>query len=248
MKLWERALARSAVYEYLSIAFLYPEAQLLEALQGDGETAAELLGLLYGDEGRTHLLSFASAVRSQTLTGLREEFTDAFGHIVSTDCPPYEGEYGQAHIFHKSHSLADLSGFFKAFGLEPDPGLKDRLDHISVELEFMHFMSLKEAHALRQRHGNAKVEICRKGQRSFLEQHLGYWACSFAGRLSELAGGGAYASLARGLDYFVRAEMLARELPVGPRLPVVPEPRADEDPSCYSCPLADSLEPEVAVL
>ena len=248
MKLWESALARSAVYEYLSIAFLYPEEELMEVLHRDGETVADLIALLYSEEGGAHLSSFTNVVGKQTLAELCEEFTQTFGHIVSTDCPPYEGEYGQAHIFDKSQSLADLSGFFKAFGLEPDPDLKDRLDHISVELEFMHFVCLKEAHALRKRHGRIKVEICRKAQRSFLEQHLGYWACTFASRLSELAQEGLYASLAKGLDCFIREEMLACELVPGPHVPVIPEPRADEDPSCYSCPLAENLESEVTVL
>lgn len=247
MKLWERARVRSAIYEYLSAAFLYPGADTLTLLKTNGETLGHLFSALYSGEGAEQVLGFARQLSGWSLDEMQEEFTTVFGHIVSTDCPPYEGEYGQAHIFNKSQSLADLGGFFKAFGLEPDPGLRDRMDHISVELEFMHFLAMKEAHALVQRHGKSKVELCRKAQRAFLEEHLGYWACSFSGRLARLAEGGPYAYLAHTLDCFVREEMSAYGLTPGPERPIVPEPRVDEDPACYQCPLAVGADMEVNI-
>ncbi|MBM2826491.1 MAG: serD [Dehalococcoidia bacterium] len=244
---WEKARARSAVYEYLSAAFLYPSEDTLAILRNNGKVVSYLMDWLYGEESGAHLLSFVEALSTWTLEEAQEEFTDAFGHIVSTDCPPYEGEYGQAHVFLKSQSLADLAAFYSAFGLEIDPDLKDRMDHISVELEFMHILTMKEVHTLRGRLGRRKVQLCRQAQSSFLKEHLGYWACSFAGRLATMSEGRLYGSLAMALDLFVKGEAVSFDLPVGPEQPIIPEPRIDEDPDCFACPLAVNSDLEVSL-
>ncbi len=56
--------------------------------------------------------------------------------------------YGTEHLgmneVQRSKALADIMGFYRAFGLEPDA---DRPDLLSSELEFMHYLILKESHA-----------------------------------------------------------------------------------------------------
>ena len=96
---WERAQARSAVYEYLSTAFLYPESDTIDVLKENGQAVAGILGWIYGGDDYVHTLSFAQRIAGSTLEVVQEEYTGSLGHIISTDCPPYEGEYGQAHIF-----------------------------------------------------------------------------------------------------------------------------------------------------
>lgn len=62
----------------------------------------------------------------------------------------------------------------------------------------MYFLTYKEAYAWAH-HGEEKAEICRHGQRRFLESHLGRWAPLFFKLLQAGAGGfyGRLGSLAR---------------------------------------------------
>lgn len=247
MKQWKTAQVRSAIYEFLSVCFLYPDADRMALLRASGGGMVHLVESRCGSEAAEHLSRFAAAVSELAQDEMEEQFFRVFGHALSADCPPYEGEYGQSHIFDKSQTLADLGSYFNAFGVEVSAELKDRMDHISVELEFMHLLAMKEAYALTQRHGRAKVGICREAQRSFLQDHLGSWACTFAGRLGQVAGEGPYGELARSLDCFIRQELADRGLKPGPERPVVPMARPEEDPDCDACPLMAEPEMEVTV-
>lgn len=84
---------------------------------------------------------------------------------------PYESEHTKTHEFSKANILADIMGFYRAFGVEPT---NDRADHISAELEFMHLLTVKEMYAFdKGEHENAS--ICRQARESFFREHLGWW-------------------------------------------------------------------------
>ena len=103
---------------------------------------------MLGDhDGLTAADAMGSVLDTQTTDHLQASYLECFGHTISKECPPYETEYGQAHIFEKSQSLADIAGFYQAFGVDLAPDLNDRLDHISVELEFMQRVSQREVRA-----------------------------------------------------------------------------------------------------
>jgi TorA maturation chaperone TorD len=94
-------------------------------------------------------------------------------------CPPYETQYGAPHVFAQSEELADVGAFYRACGLASPA--KERLDHVSVELEFMSFLALKEAYA-RFQGEEARVGETRELQAKFLADHLGRWAPAFLAR------------------------------------------------------------------
>jgi hypothetical protein len=49
-------------------------------------------------------------------------------------CPPYESAYGEApQMAGKSAELADLAGFYAAFGLAPAASQPDMEDHVKVD-------------------------------------------------------------------------------------------------------------------
>jgi len=110
-------------------------------------------------------------------------------------------------MFQQSDFLADLAGFYRAFGVEAKERV-ERLDHISTELEFLYLVAFKEAHALRS--GLAEgAQICRDAQAAFLEDHLGRWAPVFARRLERKDPDGPYGAAARMLLAFIAAEAKA---------------------------------------
>lgn len=107
---------------------------------------------------------------------LRSEYLELFdkkeGHI-----PLYETELGAGQSLAKGNRLADLGGFYRAFGVEiggldQETPLPELPDHVSVELEFYGYLLLKEAQLERtaQQEG---VEIVRDAERKFLADHLG---------------------------------------------------------------------------
>ncbi len=200
---------RSAAYELLSLAFLYPkEGASTELLDGARELRSATTV-----EGRRPfgglLDTLCGKLQSRGDSGLENEYIEVFGHTLSTDCSPYESEYGQAHVFQKSHTLADLSTFYHAFGVSLNPELKDRLDHVSVEMEFMHLLTLKEAYARGNGHGEDKALLSRQAQETFLANHLGTWIKRFADRVARKTGGsGVYGALAGLLDAHMDAEFL----------------------------------------
>jgi DMSO reductase family type II enzyme chaperone len=188
LALHEKPLARSALYQLLSAAFLYPENGTLTGMREGVYRAMPLASKLEWRRVEGTLQRLGRHLQATDEEQILHDYLDVFGHTTSPDCPPYEGEYGQAHIFQKSHVLADLQGFYKAFGVEISPVFKDRPDHLSVELEFMHLLALKEAYALLHQHDDDKVEVCQRAQESFLAMHLAPWAISFALMVAKKAG------------------------------------------------------------
>ena len=101
---------------------------------------------------------------------------------LPAELPPYEAEYGVAHVFLKSQVMADVAGFYRAFGVTVADAHRDRPDHLATELEFMHFMVLKTAMGERAAHPLA--ELCRSAMQKFFAEHLAAWAPAYFASLS----------------------------------------------------------------
>ena len=66
--------------------------------------------------------------------------------------------------------------------------MKERIDHISVELFFMSYCCYREAYGIENDHDEKKIAVLRSTQRKFMRNHLGRWIplfCIFASRKSE---------------------------------------------------------------
>lgn len=231
-----QAAARSQVYAFLAQAFADPDPArrtLLDRTLSAAGTALEALG---DARCRAALAAVGRDLDALDHGGLGAAHHRVFGHTVSGDCPPYEGEYGHAHVFQKTQCLADNNGFYRAFGLTLAPDFADRADHISVELEFLHVLAAKEAYALERDHGAEKVEIVREATRSYLRDHLGRWAPAFAARLESKARDGFYAGLARLLAAFVADEALAFDVTPAPACGISVQLQPEgSSPGCEGC-------------
>lgn len=125
----------------------------------------------------------------------KAELRRVFGHNLSPDCPPYETHYDKIGVFRQTQQMADLAGFYRAFGVEAAGGDR-RPDHLPVELEFAGLLCLKEAAALGKGAAD-KAELCRSARARFLSEHLGRWIHAFAEAVERKAPGSYYAALAR---------------------------------------------------
>ncbi|MBI2119197.1 MAG: molecular chaperone TorD family protein [Elusimicrobia bacterium] len=160
------------------------------------------------------------------------EIHSVFGHNLSPDVPPYETHYGRLDVFRSTQKLANLSGFYRAFGLEPQAGDR-RPDHLPIELEFISFLCLKEALAL-EREELENSEISRNARSKFLSEHLCQWIPFFTESLCQKASGSYYAGLSKSLLAFILwdAKSLGIELNVNESETVRKE---DPEDYCSSC-------------
>jgi TorA maturation chaperone TorD len=169
------------------------------------------------------------------------EYDRVFGLVPSRECPPYETEYhSSSEPFFRSQQLADVAGFYRAFGLQTSGAQPERPDHLALELEFMAFLLLKKRLVLASMPANAtsaeQARICDEAQRVFFRDHLAWWVPSFAAGLRRKAGSGVYASVARLLAALLPVER-ARLGAEAPRLSLEAAfiERPEEQPGCAGC-------------
>lgn len=231
----DAALARAVVYRLLSIGFQPPtRARLAEIGAGDhfGVATAALEHLLSSFESSTSdgvapdqggLSSAAARFASLTpgaVDALSDRYWHLFGHTTRGLICACETEYGPDNGFHQPQQLADISGYYLAFGLRPMIAGEARGDHIACECEFMDFLSRKQAHLLDRTGADPGVgetlEVTELAERSFLRDHLGRFGRAFAARVAAEDGDGYFGALGRLLLAFVDAECARVGVEAGP--------------------------------
>lgn len=160
----------------------------------------------------------------------RREYDRLFSHRTNILCPIYEAEYDKHRAVGQGATLADIAGFYRAFGLEL--AVPERLDHLALELEFMSVLTYKEALAL-QNDLSERVELCRDAQQKFLEAHLGRWVEIFAQQIVRHSRSDVYSLLGHSLKEFIAAECQT----LGARPDLIQE-RGDEPEAKLQCPVA----------
>lgn len=216
-------LARGACYKLLSLAFL-PSV--------NGETARLFSGIdriiRALPEGHQALLKPILLDDAGGLSAPAErEHSRLFS--VGLAATPYETEYDPLASARKGHCLADLLGFYEAFGFRIAEGMKEFPDHIAVELEFMSLLLLKAAHAGAESMEEARA-LSEDAAVKFLADHLAAWGGAFAERVEVATADRFYRFAARLLKGFLDAECCF--LGVKPPAPGA----APEDPGLLICP------------
>lgn len=245
----ENLLARSSMYQILSGCFLYPLGENLSVLKGMEftELKKSLVRCYEGIDGGKELQWCLDEVQnsySDTDIGtLQRIFQAVVGHTISKECPLYETQYGAAHVYQQVHELGDIQGFYKAFGLDISDVEKERSDHVSVELEFMHFLLYKQAYAI-ENDGDDKAAICVEAQKKFLKDHIGKWVPLFAILFGKKVEDGFYYSLSLLTKEFLRLEMML----MGVQTEMFKESDLNQDmvagapDECLSCASSEDLE------
>ena len=252
----ERALNRSKIYLLISWSLLYPEDEefldylrcgefvedgraALSALEvalgtDDGGRAKEKLGALKQQFDRVESLIASECVNWQ-LSDLQSEHRRVFSNVITLDCPPYETLFGNDHVFAQSHVMGDISGFYKAFGVELSKDIHERLDHLSVEFEFMHFLAYKESYS-RCHDGPEKTQIVVDAQKKFVKNHIGRWVPLFCRMLTKKADSGLFKLVAD-----MTAEWMEFEAAF---LSVAPQPYTETDyrPATFNSPEGQTYE------
>jgi TorA maturation chaperone TorD len=206
----EKLLASSHIYQFLSMCLFEPDEKLVEFLNNK-DYMNEVRNCLRENGNGKLSESFKCVqdeLKNSTLDIMHKEYLCIFGNAtVAMDCPPYEMYFTGSHVYQQTQDLADISGFYKAFGLEVSKeDTTNRWDHIAVELEFLHFLTYKIAYAI-ENHGEKELESCAAGKKKFLKAHIGRWIQAFSKAVDKKASVEFYRQVTKLANVFVHLEM-----------------------------------------
>lgn len=244
----DEALARSVVYRTLSVCFQMPtEAGLHQIGAREGfPVLLAALGRLDEQRGSRLLAPAAARLRAvsvPSVEALASAFVRLFGHTARGLVSACETEYGPDTGFQQPQQLADISGYYLAFGLQGVTASETRLDHIACECEFMDFLNRKQAVLLadgsRSADAQDTLEVTEQAERTFLREHLGRFGRVFAARVASEDADGYFGAFGRVLLGFIEAECARVGVGAGPIDLIVSPDTPDETP--MMCGTADEL-------
>jgi TorA maturation chaperone TorD len=219
----DAALARAVVWRFLALGFAPPGPELRAALSDEFERLALAAALAELE------LTFRCAHAERDLEA---RFAELFGHTVRAAICAYETEFGGGQIFQQAQEMADLQGWYAAFGLERRPDVRERPDHVAVECEFAGFLCRKEAYML-AREDRGQSELIRQAYRRFLRDHLARFGMALTVRLERIDGDGFHGRLASLCREFLVAECRRVDVEPGPKaLPLRPDTADDVPAAC----------------
>jgi putative dimethyl sulfoxide reductase chaperone len=232
----QQTLGRAAIYQLLSLAFAYPDEEGLAELGAfitdvTEHPIATETGLL---EPLGHLSAALERTRTEELAG---EHMRLFAGEVA--CSAHESEYA-FDPFAKSRQLADVAGFYTAFGLEVAHDRRGLPDFISTELEFVSLMLRKQVYADSQGWSD-RSDLTSHAIDAFLEDHLGRWAPMMSSEVSRVARdeAGFYAAAGELCRHYLTSEIKRRG--IRPR-PVRPRSTSEQDAAPFVCPLVPDVD------
>jgi TorA maturation chaperone TorD len=182
------------LYKILSLGFSYPDEKNWEIMEKQFSISKDL----FKGDLLLKLTAFEKCFKEnrQNLNDARCNYMSIFdtGRKIS----PYETEYMDEKISRKPFELADISGFYRAFGFNvaQDAVNKESVDHISIELEFMAILTWKHEYA-RNKNQDENIKIVHEARQMFLKDHLANWGFFFCDQINHLTGFKFYKTLAR---------------------------------------------------
>jgi TorA maturation chaperone TorD len=158
----------------------------------------------------------------------------------ATACPPNETAYIRRD---KGAIIADINGFYLAFGFTSRPDSGEKPDHILAQLEFVAMLLVMTAAAMRE-NDPEKQHVTRRALASFADAHLGDWLPSFCHRLLTTTTLDFYAAAAAALRHLWDALGAAHQLPQ----PATPDlaPQGEPESPC-ECAAATTTPVELNI-
>jgi TorA maturation chaperone TorD len=175
---------------------------------GSVAAAIDLAGALDEDGTDIDVGLLAGALERAGATGLVAAHHRLFGGGVTV--APYESSY-ELDPFRQARVMADVAGFYRAFGAEAHGPAAERPDHAGTELEFLGLLAERRVAALDE--GDPETaERVREIEDAFLTEHAGRWLPGFFRVLVQADPDGAYGALGLVGEQVVASELVARGL------------------------------------
>lgn len=224
----EELLRRAAVIRVLAQGFTYPASGHRRTMQNE----FTVLRQTRADHSKAIGHDLVHAWQEVSEEALAAEYVRLF--TGNGPCPLHETAYGDGRRMNgRPVELADINGFYAAFGLEPSASNPDLPDTLVTELEFYSLLLVKQAYAL-SRHWAGQRRVSEDAARLFLEQHLGRWVGAFAEGVRAHAAVQAYRELARTVNDVVAVECAVMQ--VRPVLNSGRMPYDEMQADAFTCP------------
>ena len=229
------SLATASLYRLIALGFAYPDRIQIKAMGGTlldalGAASDGTVSPAFAPGLRTLLRSW----RTKPAGWLAEEYSRLF--LGAGLVPLREGGYGGGLRFAgQPFDIADVNGFYLAFGFELAETAPHPPDHLGTEIEFVSLLHLKKAVALRKGQFRS-IKIVDHAMARFIEDHLGRWTAAFEAALQEANAAAPYALLATLLRKAIAAD--CTRLGVKPRPARRGTARDPLEGDRFVCPLA----------
>ena len=191
--------SRMTAFQILSDCFFLPDPGLSEKLEdlefnmtNVCETAVPLIQNM-----RKEFKACAD------LEPLKVDFAKLFVGPYQLSAAPYGSVYLEGERKMMGNSTLDVRERYRDAGLDTAKTFKDAPDHISAELEFMHYLIYKEIEAFAISDIEMAIAFIQR-QKSFLEDHLMAWVPEFTGNVVENAKTPFYRNLGRATEVFIK--------------------------------------------
>lgn len=158
-------VARSQAYIFLGRTFAFPTQAFFDDVTG-GRWQEQSTGFL--PQLPFPMPPLGAGPPTVSRDDFQAEYNRLFevGAMSGPPCPLFGGLYDRDRM----RVMEELIRFYNYFGLGLTQGQLP--DHITVELEFMHYLTYKEAEA--QQNGGGQ-ESYQRAQKDFLDRHLDKW-------------------------------------------------------------------------
>jgi TorA maturation chaperone TorD len=194
-------IARATTYKALAECYYSPGEltlrhvrQLERDLQAVCPPAAEVVDRME-----------AALLAHEGLEDLSIDYARLFVGPFALLAPPYGSVYLEGERRLMGDSTLAVGECYREVGLEVAAGFNGTPDHIAAELEFMHFLVVKELDALAG--GDpVRAQHVRQKQTSFLERHLAAWVPVFTRNVEEQAQTRFYQDLAAATRLFIESD------------------------------------------
>ena len=195
-------IARAATYKLLAECY-YPPVE--ETLKHVSELSRNLKTLCSPAVEAADRLEAALQTR-EGFVELAIDHARLFVGPFALLAPPYGSVYLEGERRLMGDSTLAAGECYHEVGLEVAAGFNGTPDHIAVELEFMHFLVVKELDALAGGYLE-RAQNFRQKQRAFLERHLAAWVPDFSHSVEEQAQTQFYQELAATTRMFIESDL-----------------------------------------
>jgi DMSO reductase family type II enzyme chaperone len=175
----QRAANRSRMYQLLGATFAFPDEDFFAAIH-DGTFATTLGEMCRGlPYDLSTLVGSDLAAADTPYADFESEYIRLFDvGPAGPPCPLHGGVY----IGDRMKVMEDATRFYNFFHLRLSSQMRELPDHVTTELEFLHYLTFREAEACQ--HG-LDVSSLLRAERDFLARHLCKWMPKLQLRLAK---------------------------------------------------------------
>jgi DMSO reductase family type II enzyme chaperone len=204
------AASRSRAYGAFAEAFEYPDQELGELARSGGLARALREVLEAVDPALAEGGDWQALGQTGDEDDLAVEFTRLFDVGASgPPCPLYGGLWVGARM----KTMEEVVRFYNHFGLTLSEKPRELPDHLTTQLEFLHFLAYREAEALERGDDPSSYQ---RAQRDFLGRHPGRWIPMLRAKLEAQEPMPFFLELVRRLERLLEAELARLVALVGP--------------------------------